>query len=221
MIRFGLILLSIFGMPACEAIAQGRQVKAGLEIPFEAKFNFITRGSYFRPFQSIGVNAVLQLTGSHEDELIFQLKTVFRDDLISYPIEENVDFILSQYTVSINPQIMIPLRQKINYVVGFGIDWVFAYGLSLSSSGNSGNGNLDKIDAIVNTGRPTIPFINTGFCLNISSHILCGVNFRQTFLNYFGNDNTATFEVNNHQKAINLSYQPTYIGIELCYFFVN
>ena len=214
-----MILLGLFCLPVSRAIAGDGRLKAGLALPFEAKFNVLSRGSHFRPFQSVGLDAVLQVNEREEGALFFQLKAGFRDDFSSYPLGNHFGFHLSRYIIDINPQVMMSLRQGVTYVLGIGIDWALAYGLSFSSSQGSGNGDLDQIDAIAGNNRDAIPFVNTGLQVNITPHVFCDVHIKQTFLNYFGNDHSASFDINNHQKTINLSYQPTYLGIEVGYFF--
>ena len=173
-------------------------------------------------FGSAGVGVGLEVTGSNESALSVLPKLSILRENTGYHQVSSAKYVLESINLVLNPELLIPTRnERLGLTAGIGVDWmadlVVAEYHDQSSSKTSGQEAVwDTIEA---ARRPLIPFVSLGIRYQLHRGLHVQAFLRQDMYNAFPDNTVVTFGKDNEPLTVNLSHQPTRLGLNLMYVF--
>lgn len=197
---------------------------------------------YFRPahphevynkhmnlFGAIGLNGVVQVHGTEENDMSFILNAGVMDDVRKFNVTFQDRLKSSLYFININPSVLIPSRwQHLQFCLGIGAlvqvgqNVSFSWGRSYQGAGYVTS--PDSIGSYLSTkGRNIMPYISFGVAWDIRQRLKVELIIQPTLLNLYdpGTDVSVAYNTGYLYGTtfFKFNYQPIYVGFRLYYFF--
>jgi len=202
--------------------AQTVNITAGIELPLFFKMNIFSHGSAISPIGLLGLTGALRIDGIEDNALSLRQRLGINYDRVSYKLLSGNHLIIERLQLDINPEVLIPGKNpSIKYIAGIGVDCKLDNNVALSSYNFPGGSyiDLDSVYSQVQNGYSIIPFVDFGVLYEWNRHISFQLVLKQTLLNCFLQDAKISYQINNENKTLNLSYRPTLFGIGINYWF--
>ena len=186
------------------------------------KYPFLGKGSRnYHLFGAAGFGIGMEVAGSMEEALSFLPKLSLVRENTGYHHVSSSKYFIETINLVFNPEIMIPTRsERWKIAAGIGIDWMADMTLTEYNTQTYTSGNLDAVyDTIVAARRPLIPFVSAGIRYRLHKGFHMQVFLRQDLRDAFPDDTIVTFGRGNNPLTVNLSHQPTRLGLDLMYIF--
>jgi hypothetical protein len=225
MIRIALLIIT--ALLVCgghrHALAQDRKLHFALTACGSVKYPFIGEGSRnYHLFGEAGVGVAGMLAGSTEESLSFLPKLSFVRENTGYHSVSSVKYVLETINLIFNPEILIPTRNEhLMFAAGIGVDWMMDMVLAeYGTNRNLAGTDLEAIyDTIYAARRPIIPFVSAGLLYRVHRGFHIEGFLRQDMRDAFPSGTIVTFNSNSAPLTVNLSHQPTRLGLGIMYVF--
>ncbi len=205
------------------AVAQDRKLHFALTASGSIKYPFIGEASRnYHLFGEAGIGVAGLLEGSTEGSLSFLPKLSFLRENTGYHNVSSVKYALETINLVFNPEILIPTRNdRLMFAAGIGVDWMMDMVLAeYGTNRNSAGTDLEAIyDTIYAARRPVIPFVSAGILYRLPRGFHIEGFLRQDMRDAFPSGTIVTFNSNSAPLTVNLSHQPTRLGLGFIYVF--
>jgi hypothetical protein len=227
--------MKIFSLKCCFAIliliqcsltfAQKSLLHWGIAAQAAAKHDFFdNEGQPYLLFGKANMNLCVYMQDRDEMSISFGGKIGINLDLTQYVVFKGSVLGLENYSIVLNPEMLIPTRYpKLKVAAGFALDWKILSGMYESSTEDNTKwtgfdpGQAERI--IEEYQRKVIPLITLGILYQIQADIWLQAIVQQSMLNSLPRDPVVSLWNNGGRKDVRLHHQPTYFGLCLWYYF--